>query len=79
MESETISSAANSMHYNIMQSYYRSKSKNNGMKILLISLSTDKTELVRGSRRNAWPIYLTIMNFNEEMLREYHVHLLTYS
>ena len=69
VESETISSAANSMHYNVMQSYYRSKFKNNGLKILLITLSTDKTELVRGSRRSAWPIYFTIMNFNEETLR----------
>ena len=69
VESETISSAANPMHYNVMQSYYRSKFKNNGLKILLITLSTDKTELVRGSRRSAWPIYLTIMNFNEETLR----------
>lgn len=64
------------MHYKTVETYYRSKFNNRALKIILITISTDKTELVKGSRRNAWPIYMTIMNFDEETLRQDDTHFL---
>ena len=51
------------------ESYYREKFNNPNLKIISCSISTDKTELSKGSKREAWPVYLTIMNFHTEALQ----------
>ena len=53
----------------MVEKHYRRKFNTSDLKIILITLSTDKTELSKGSRRQAWPVYLTVMNFVAETLK----------
>ena len=74
--SNTISGASNSLHHKTSESFYREKWNNENLKIILCSISTDKTELSKGSKRQAWPVYLTIMNFHKNTLKENEVSTL---
>jgi hypothetical protein len=67
-ESDILCRATDGKHFKDTELYYRRKFNNPNLKVLIIGISVDETELSRGSKRTATPVYLNIMNLSTEVL-----------
>ena len=68
IHSPNITGATSAGHFKHLERYYRRKFNNPTMIVLMFAVSFDGTELGRGSKRKAVPLYVSLLNLKLQKL-----------